>query len=148
MGTNPPCCRALSPHHAKFSDSICISQLAAPQCYFPHSTSCFSTPFTSAISLNPLFSNKHLQPNACGYQRFSQKSWTLFNVSSRYACFLVLLLLHFTLFCKQAWLSLLSTGRTILLQLFLPQYHPSQGFIGTTDCSVSFTGICWYFTLA
>lgn len=23
-----------------------------------------------------------------------------------------------------------------------PQYHPSQCFIDTTDCSVSFTGIC------
>lgn len=29
-----------------------------------------------------------------------------------------------------------------------PQYHPNQGFTGTTHCSVSFTGICWYFTLA
>lgn len=73
-GQIPPCCRAVSPHHAKFSDFIYVSQLAAPQFCFPHITSHFCTPFTSVIGLNPLFSSTHLLPNECGYQYFSQKS--------------------------------------------------------------------------
>jgi len=34
------------------------------------------TLFITAITLNPLFSDKGLLPNECGYRYFSQKSWS------------------------------------------------------------------------
>lgn len=60
---------------------------------------------------------------------FLRNLGALFNVWSRYACFLVLLL-HFTFFCKQVWLSLISPGSTVLWQLFLstPSIPPQPRF--------------------
>lgn len=102
MAANPfpaSVCRAVSPCHAKCPGTVHTTQSAPPQCRFPHNTSNFCTPFTSLTSLNPpLQTNTYYQMNV-DTDIFLRSLGVLFNIRSRCAHFLILLL-HFTFFSK------------------------------------------------